>query len=588
MTRLAQLTFALLVCATLGAFFVTQRLKRSPLVVRQRTVTAVFSPNGDGLRDLASIRFSLKRSDDVTVSIVDREGSVVRRLANDRRLPGKEALQFIWDGRNQNHRVVPDGPYRVRIGLRNEGRTVTLRRQITVDTTPPRPTVTITSPAGIGPALFPAPRVRAIAVRTETPLYALPRFQVYRMDAGAPRLVARFYGDQRTGQGAWDGRIGGRPAPPGLYAIVVRTIDRVSNQGVSAPLGPAPAHAGRSRNGVIVRYLTARAPLEPTAAGGQVRVAVDDVVAGRYDWTLTRPGAPRPLARGKGAGPVLRLRVPRQPSGVDVLAVRAGSFRAQTPVLVRGAGHRPVLLVVPAASWQAANPYDGDGDGLPDTLDRGGPAALDRPFAGSGLPAGFSRQESPLLAFLDQEGLRYDITTDVALASGRPPNLQDHRGAALAGVPRWLPGDLGSRLSTWVNGGGRVLALGTDALRRTAQLTGNQLSRPSGPASVDALGDRQAPLASVGQLLVFTGDRLGLFTGTDGLLTGFGSGERSEGLGSRVQSAAGPQEGQPVVVAYSLGQGLVIRAGLPDWSTRLGNDDNVNAVTRRAWALLSR
>ena len=43
-----------------------------------------------------------------------------------------------------------------------------------------------------------------------------------------------------------------------------------------------------------------------------------------------------------------------------------------------------------------------------------------------------------------------------------------------------------------------------------------------------------------------------------------------------------------MVVAYSLGQGLVIRAGLPDWSTRLGNDDNVNAVTRRAWALLSR
>ena len=59
MTRLAQLTFALLVCATLGAFFVTQRLKRSPLVVRQRTVTDAFSPNGDGIRERASIRFSL-------------------------------------------------------------------------------------------------------------------------------------------------------------------------------------------------------------------------------------------------------------------------------------------------------------------------------------------------------------------------------------------------------------------------------------------------------------------------------------------------------------------------------------------------
>ena len=109
MTRLAQLTFALLVCATLAAFFVTQRLKRSPLVVRQRTVTTAFSPNGDGIRERASIRFSLKRSDDVTVSIVDREGSVVRRLAEDRRLPGGRPLQFVWNGRNDHHRVVPDG-----------------------------------------------------------------------------------------------------------------------------------------------------------------------------------------------------------------------------------------------------------------------------------------------------------------------------------------------------------------------------------------------------------------------------------------------------------------------------------------------
>ena len=587
MTRLAQLTFALLVCATLGAFFVTQRLKRSPLVVRQRTVTDAFSPNGDGIRDRASIRFSLKRSDDVTVSIVDREGSVVRRLATDRRLPGGRPLQFFWNGRNQNGRVVPDGPYRVRIGLRNEGRTVTLRRQITVDTTPPRPTVTIVSPGGTGPALFPASGVRAIAVRTETPLFARPRFQVYRMDAASPRFEVQFYGDPATGQGAWDGRIRGVPAPPGLYAIVVRTVDRVGNPGVSPPLGPAPAHAGRSRNGVIVRYLTARAALEPAAAGAQATVAVDTAVAGRYDWTLTRPGTGRALARGKGAGPVLRIPIPRQPSGIDVVAVRAGSFRAQAPVLVRGPGRHPVLLVVPTASWQAANPYDDDGDGLPNTLDRGGPVGLDRPFMGTGLPAGFSRQEAPLLAFLDRTGLRYDITTDVALAAGRPPALEGHRGAVLAGVPRWLPGDTGQRLHAWVGGGGRVLLLGTDALRRTAQLNGNQLSGPSGPAPVDALGDRQAPLAQVGQLLVFNDDRIGLFTGTDGLFTGFGRGERSEDLGASLQAAAGPQEGQPVVVAYTLGRGLVIRTGLPEWSARLGGDDNVNAVTRQAWTLLS-
>ena len=591
MTRLAQLTFALLVCATLGAFFVTQRLKRSPLIVRQRTVTGIFSPNGDGVRERASIRFELKRSDQVTVSIVDREGSVVRRLARDRRLPGGRPLQFVWNGRGDNHRVVPDGPYRVRIGLRDQGRTVTLRRQITVDTTPPRPTVTITSPGGAGPALFPAPGVRAITVRTETPLFARPRFQVYRMDVGAPRLQTQFYGDPNTGAGTWDGRIRGRPPAAGLYAIVVRTIDRVSNAGVSPPIGPAPAHGGRGRNGVVVRYLSARAALAPVRAGTRTAVAVDAVaVGGRYDWTLTRPGAPRPLARGRSAGPTLSLPVPRQPPGIDVLAVRNGSFRARTPVIVSGPGRRSVLLVVPVASWQAANPYDDDGDGVPDTLDRGVAAGLDRPFAGSGLPAGFAKQEAPLLAFLDRLGLRYDITTDLAIARGQPPTLEGHRGAVLAGVPRWLPGDAGQRLSAWVDEGGRVLLLGTDALRRTAQVQGSELTNPSPAAPVDALGDRVAPTAPVGALLASGDDSLGLFAGTDGLLTGFTRGERSADLAAdaRVQAAAGPQEDERVVVAYTLGKGLVIRTGLPEWSRRLDSDGNVDAVTRRAWSLLSR
>jgi hypothetical protein len=591
MTRLAQLTFALLVCATLGAFLVTQRLKRSPLVVRQRTVTDIFSPNGDGIRDRASIRFELKRSDQVTVSIVDREGNVVRRLAVDRRLPGRQALQFVWDGRGDNGRVVPDGPYRVRIGLRDQGRTVTLRRQITVDTTPPRPTVTITSPGGTGPALFPASGVRAINVRTGLPLFARPRFQVYRMDAGTPRLEAQFYGDSSTGVGAWDGRVRGRPASPGLYAVVVRTIDRASNPGVSPPLGPAPAHGGRGRNGVVLRYLSARAPLAPVGVGGRTTVAVDaDAVGGRYDWTLTRSGTPRPLARGRSAGPTLTLRVPRQPSGIDVLAVRNGPFRARAPLLVRGPGPHPVLLVVPVGSWQAANPYDDDGDGVPDTLDRGATAGLDRPFAGSGLPAGFAKQEAPLLGFLDRSGLRYDVTTDVALARGQAPALESHRGAVLAGVPRWLPGDAGQRLSAWVDQGGRILLLGTDALRRTAQVQGNELTNPSPAAPVDALGVRVAQQAPVGQLLVSGDDRLGLFGGTDGLFTGFTRGELSVELpaGAKVQAAAGPQEGERVVVAYTLGKGLVIRTGLPEWSRTLDSDSNVDAVTRRAWALLSR
>ena len=67
-----------------------------------------------------------------------------------------------------------------------------------------------------------------------------------------------------------------------------------------------------------------------------------------------------------------------------------------------------------------------------------------------------------------------------------------------------------------------------------------------------------------------------------------GRAEDGDARPHEVQAAAGPQASQPVVVAYTLGRGLVIRSGLSQWSARLGRDANVDAVTRRAWTLLSR
>ena len=97
----------------------------------------------------------------------------------------------------------------------------------------------------------------------------------YLIIDSALRLSLPIYGDRTTGQGVWDGRVSGHAVPPGLYAIVARTIDRVSKVGVSPPLGPAPTEGGRGRNGVVVRYLAARAALAPVAAGASTAVAVE-------------------------------------------------------------------------------------------------------------------------------------------------------------------------------------------------------------------------------------------------------------------------------------------------------------------------
>ena len=48
MTLLARLTFAALVIATFGAFFATQRLKRTPPPVNAILATPLFSPNSVG------------------------------------------------------------------------------------------------------------------------------------------------------------------------------------------------------------------------------------------------------------------------------------------------------------------------------------------------------------------------------------------------------------------------------------------------------------------------------------------------------------------------------------------------------------
>ena len=87
--------------------------------------------------------------------------------------------------------------------------------------------------------------------------------------------------------------------------------------------------------------------------------------------------------------------------------------------------------------------------------------------------------------------------------------------------------------------------------------------------------------------------RQGLFRGGDGLFRGFSAVEETitPGPGVRVVARAeqqGARTGAPVIVAAARGRGLVIRTGLPQWGARMGGDLNVQAMTKRAWILLSR
>jgi hypothetical protein len=591
--RLTQVLFAVLVVATGAAFFLTQRLKLAPRAVRTLTVTRAISPYVPYRR--ASIRIRLTRPDRATVSIIDSRGDVVRRLVTDRPYRPDQRIQLFWNGRDAGGRVVPDGVYRVRVGLRRQGRSVVLLDTITVDGTPPRPLVRVRrSSSATGPMLMPVRgggpvrfTVMGTQLRTE-------RLFVVRTDRGRPRIATRLHARaSTTGDGTWDGRIAGRPAPPGTYVIVARDTDPVGNSAYSFPFTPPRRGDPPGGAGVTVRYLGAQAPEAAIPAGRLFTVFVD--ARGRnYRWRLHRLDQARTIAHGTSRSPALRLHAPRGPSGVYVVELASGGHRAAALVPVQGPGRHRVLVVLPLISWQGRNRVDDDGDGLVDTLDRDGRPALSRPLAGGGVPLGFGANEGPLLRLLDRPQQRYDVTTDVALARpGGGRLLRGHRGVVLAGIPRWLPADVGAALRRFVSHGGRVFSPGTDALRRTVRLSGAELTQPSPGSAADLFGSTLAPLAHRRVELLAGRDPIGLFKGGDGLFRGFGVFEETlaPGAGARVAAEAeeqGARAGAPVIVALALGRGLVIRTGLPQWGARIGRDPNVAALTKRAWVLLSR
>jgi hypothetical protein len=251
-------------------------------------------------------------------------------------------------------------------------------------------------------------------------------------------------------------------------------------------------------------------------------------------------------------------------------------------------------VVLPAMTGQGLNPLDDDLDGFADTLENASAVRLDRPIAGGGTPPRFASQVAPLLRFLDRERLPYDLTTDVSLARGEGPALGNAPGVAFAGSARWLPPALLRRLRRYVLDGGRLASFGADAFRRSVRLRRTELRDPSPRRPEDAFGERPTNLLRTSPApLAVQEDDLGLLRGVDGFFGEFSVFERSGELaeGARLRSSAGRDPGEPAFVAYSLGDGVVVRSGTPQWAgelseSRLGLE--VPRVTERIWRLLAR
>jgi FlgD Ig-like domain len=615
---LVRAVFAVLVVATIAAFFASQLLKSEfPLVIRFATKPAHFSPNGDGYRDETTVGFDLSELAEVTFSVVDAEGNEVRRIVDGRTLAGDTKHRFAWDGRDDDGNPVPDGTYRMRVVRRDESRVIDSFKEIEVDRRPPRVRLVSAEPSVIAPgAPGQSPRVR---VRYDGPANSAPEYRVFRTDDGPrPYVVRRFRGIPPEGQGktrvgVWDGRVSAGPeetaeAPDGDYAFTVTVRDRAGNPAVAPAEIPSPRRAA-PRTGVSVRSFTLSGPLAIVRAGTTVRLEVGPVDRS-FDFVVSRFGDPTPLRRGGRVGGPFRVTVPNDAvTGVHLVRVRAGRQRAVWPLAVTGraqtkaaanrgpepasgvgAGGLP-LVVLPALTWQGLNRVDDDADGFADTLESSRAVRLDRYFAGGGYPPRFAAEVAPLLRWLERERLGYNLTTDISLARGEPPLLGDAPGVAFPGSELWLPGALMRRLREFVAEGGRIASFGADSFRRSVELEGELARAPSRPRRANAFGERTALISTSPAPLSVFEDELGLFEGLSGFIGEFTEFEVSRGLAEEAEalSTAGRDPGGPAFMAYRLGDGWVLRTGSPQWSRQLEEAAlgiEIPQVTKRIWRRL--
>jgi FlgD Ig-like domain len=608
LSKTAVALFAGLVAATFAAFFVAQRLKTEPAIVKVGKVTRYFSPNGDGRKDRARFAFTLNERDEVRVNVLDADGNLVRRLRDNVRAEALKPVRMRWDGRDDAGLRAPDGRYAISVDLERQGRSVDVRgSSMFLDTTPPRPRVLRTSDTIVGPqpqeVFF---RMRGVSARKPT------QVEILRTDVEPFETVASLTVPPEETLGSWDVNTTDGPAEPGIYMVVIRVQDRAGNVGSAPPRIPPAARDIDGRPGITVRRLAVRTPERAIRAGEVVKFFVD--ARNRpYRWSLRRLGQGRPTKEGRSTNPALGMHAPTGPSGMYLLEVRAGRDRATAPILVQSRKRAELLVSVPAITWFGRAEVDDEHDGLPNTLPNGGPVAVPRVLGG--LPDGLADEVAPLLVALDRLEIRYDLTTDFALTHSRDPRPTDRKAVILAGSHHWVQRGLARRLRRYVSDGGRIASFGVESLRAGVSVADNSLRRPTPATPVDAFGHRLERLRRPAQpeegqppiqLEVLEGPDAPLFEATSGVLTGFSVFEEArivEDSSLDLEAAYGqnpteqelataeaegklPREALPIISQSRLGKGFVIRVGLPEWAARIGEDPQVSQITRNILDLL--
>jgi hypothetical protein len=212
-----------LLLASAAAFAVAERLKleRSPVAAPE--LSRVIGPECECEKAEGTLSVRLRRPAVVTASVVNADGDTIRVLA-EREQHRRGRVTWVWDGRDDDGEVVPDGLYRLRLDLVNRDRTITVPTPIRIDTKPPRVRLLEAGPTTItpDPDAAGAHQIQFHYVSTE-----LGYSQVEVEDDVVFR--GRLY-PAGEGRVRWRGRKDGGPAPPGVYRTVLVVVDRAGNR----------------------------------------------------------------------------------------------------------------------------------------------------------------------------------------------------------------------------------------------------------------------------------------------------------------------------------------------------------------------
>ena len=196
-----------------------------------RLSPALFSPNGDGRRDSATLTYRLPSRQDVVLRVREvRSGSIVRVIDLASQAAGRQATS--WDGRVRGGGLAANGAYRLELSTADGSLRGLATRPVEVD----RRSAKARQPEPEVDRVYPARDGYRDGVTVRATLTEPVRW--VRVEARRGGQVIRGDKLRRASRGEvgvrWDGRTGsGRAVAPGRYSVRLVTQDRAGNRSVS-------------------------------------------------------------------------------------------------------------------------------------------------------------------------------------------------------------------------------------------------------------------------------------------------------------------------------------------------------------------